>query len=804
VKSICEDLTGNLWIATDNGLSKMSFSRNGTPINHFVNYFHLPSDPGNLRESKIKTLYIDKKGLLWIGTWGEGLIHFNTGEEGIRKLLPGNFIQALFEDSKNNLFVATHNKGVLVSSNGNKFDSYSDMAALSFYEDRSGIMWMGTFINGVMIYDANRNRFNHYYNDPSNPEDLNDNFVYTILQDRDGELWVRTFKDGLNHFDRERKKVTNYKFDSKNHYNPNNNRVISLYESSDGTIWIGTQKGELYSFDKKKKKFTQFENPAIEEITAIFEDSDGLLWIGNNRGSIYNFHRPENKFEKFSIREAGNLVTVSGRITFFFETDDKSLWIGTLRDGLYNFNRTSELITHYQLSALSGTSINSSSVLHIYEDNYALIWIATLGGGVNKLNRSNNSFEYFTEAEGLPNNVVYGILSGNDGNLWISTNKGISRFSRKDKSFRNFDIKDGLQGNEFNNCSFFAGKDGELFFGGTNGFNSFYPETINDNNYIPPVYITKLKVFDEELATGCAVTSLKEIELSYSQNFFSFEFVALNYTLPEKNQYAYILDGFDKNWHYVTAGNRNANYTNIDPGKYVLRVKASNNDGVWNETGASLAITITPPFWMTWWFRAALFAAVAGIIIFIYNYRVSQLLHIERLRMRIASDLHDEIGSSLGSIVLRSRTLQKDRNLPDNSLEEIRRINRTAVKTASIMRDIVWFINPDFDTLDDMMLRMKDTAQLLLCDITYDFIEPEEIMTLKLPLELRRNLFLCYKEILHNISKHSRASKVIIKVSAINKNLELMISDDGVGFDAGNTSAGYTGNGLKNLSKRIR
>jgi signal transduction histidine kinase len=296
------------------------------------------------------------------------------------------------------------------------------------------------------------------------------------------------------------------------------------------------------------------------------------------------------------------------------------------------------------------------------------------------------------------------------------------------------------------------------------------------------------------------------IELAYKQNFFSFEFVALNFTSPEKNLYAYKLEGFDKTWHIVSADHRYSSYTNLDPGKYLLRVKGSNNDGVWNEKGTSITIIITPPFWRTWWFRTIIIILLLGTAILIYNYRVKQLLKIERMRLRIASDLHDEIGSSIGSIVLRSRILQKEANSDhessgwsNKSKEELTRIYNTSTQIAAVMRDIVWFINPEFDKLDDMILRMKDTTQSLLAGIQYDFTAPAEVLKLKLSLEFRRNIFLCYKEILHNIIKHSRADKVKIDINISGRTFFLSVSDNGVGF---NVDAVSPTNGMKNLKRR--
>ncbi len=810
IKALCEDKSGNLWIATNRGLSKLNLDElNNKSVRSTDLYFY---NYKGLKGTNIKTLFIDDKNILWIGTWGEGLISWDLNKNTRRRYYnnsrvdpaASNFIQTIYETRKGDLLIATHNAGVLkFNRQTDDFDKYDENVVLSFFEDRSGILWLGTSIDGVVKQDSRRTRFRHYYNDPVNSSGLNDNFVFNIFEDKDGELWIRTYKNGLDRFDVKREKVSNYKFNT--HYNSANDRVLSLCGSFDGSIWIGTQKGELYNFNKQTETFERYEDSVVSEITYLLEDSRKVLWIGNNIGQLYNFDKASGSFIPYYLERRKGKNPVSGWITSIYECSDKSLLVGTLRDGFYHFSPGVDGYKHLIGKEGEKNTINNNTVLSFYEDDSSSIWIGTFGGGLNKYNPGDGSFRYYTETAGLPNNVVYGILPDRQGNLWLSTNKGLSRFNKKNETFRNFDARDGLQGDEFNNQSYFASSSGELFFGGPNGFNSFYPESIIDNNFIPPVYITDFKVFDESLDLPQSVTSAKQIELTYAQNFFTFDFVALNFTLPEKNQYSYILEGFDKKWHNVNAENRTASYTNIDPGTYIFRVKGSNNDGVWNSKGASVILVIDPPYWATWWFKSLAVLFIAGIVIFIYNYRVSQLLKIERMRVRIASDLHDEIGSSIGSIVLRSRTLQRENALSESSKEELGRIHGTALQTASVMRDIVWFINPDFDTLDDMILRMKDTAQFLLNGINYEFIAPDEILSVKLSLDFRRNVFLCYKEILHNIAKHSKAENVLIRITINKNNLELEISDDGSGFNYDkDQQTNNNGSGLKNIHARIK
>jgi two-component system, sensor histidine kinase ChiS len=804
IRTICEDNKGNLWIATGRGLSKLSFDNNvrevSVPV--FERYYNFMQEGGDNSANNIRVLYTDKRGVLWVGTWGSGLYIFDSNSSRLTSVetkkengISAEFISAIYEDSDDNLWISTFDSGFLVYDRiSRKLISHESSGGMALYEDRSGIMWLGTFTGGVKVYDKRKNRFRHYYD----PDISSRNLVQAVLEDNDGELWIGTYGGGLKRFrDKSRKNFVIYTNDPLNQRSITNDKVFSLFQSSDGAIWIATE-GGLNRFDKARGSFISYPAFGSELILALNEDSNGNIWIGNSSG-ITIFNREKNTFEK-------NLSSqVKGVMTIYRDGDD--IWVGTLRNGVHcykngDFNKT---VSYYPITGVltgekTGSSINNSSVISIYRDSKGIIWLGTYGGGLNRFDTVNESFRYYTVKDGLPNDVVYGILPDNSGNLWLSTNKGISRFNPEKEIFRNYDAKDGLQGNEFNQGSYFASNSGELFFGGVYGFNAFNPDEIKDNEYIPPVYLTSFKVFDEVLPLTSSLAITKKIELSYFQNFFSFEFVALNYTSPEKNHYKYILEGFEKTWHNVSSERRYASYTNLDPGEYTLRVIGSNNDGIWNEAGTWVTIVIKPPFWKTIWFRVSAVLILITIIIMIYKYRINQLLKIEQMRVRIASDLHDEIGSSIGSIVLRSRVLQKETRWSVKSKAELERIHHTAMQTASAMRDIVWFVNPDFDTLDDMILRMKDITQSLISCIPYEFTAPREVLSVKIPLEFRRNIFLSYKEVLHNISKHSMATKVSIEIIISGNLFSITVRDNGIGFTIDENSRG---NGLKNMQKRI-
>jgi serine phosphatase RsbU (regulator of sigma subunit) len=293
-------------------------------------------------------------------------------------------------------------------------------------------------------------------------------------------------------------------------------------------------------------------------------------------------------------------------------------WIGTWGGGLNKFDPKEEEFIHYQNDVDDPHSLSNNSIGPIYEDRSGVLWIGTNGGGLNKFDREKETFTHYRKKDGLPNDIIYGILEDNQGNLWLSTNKGLSKFNPRTQIFNNYDVEDGLQSNEFNGMAYHKNRSGEMFFGGLKGFNAFYPDSVKDNPFIPPIVITDLQIFNEPVGIKDDsplrkhITETEEIMLSYKDNVFSFEFAALNFTNPKKNQYKYLMEGFDEDW--ISSGTRRfVTYTNLDPGEYVFRVKGSNNDGLWNEEGASVKIIITPPFWETWWFRALSAMLVIGL-----------------------------------------------------------------------------------------------------------------------------------------------------------------------------------------------
>ena len=392
-------------------------------------------------------------------------------------------------------------------------------------------------------------------------------------------------------------------------------------------------------------------------------------------------------------------------------------------------------------------------------------------------------------------NIILGIVEDDGGNLWISTPKGLSRFNPDSREIRNYDAADELPGG-----SLIKSRTGEMIVGNDRGLFIFHPDSLRDNPHVPNVVLTAFNVLNEPYPLSQPIYRTREIVLDHTQNFFSFEFATLDFVAPEKNRYAYRLEGVDDDW--VQAGTRRyANYTHIDHGTYVFRVKGSNNDGVWNEVGASVSLVITPPFWQTWWFRTLAVLATIGLLALIYNYRVNKLLELERVRVRIARDLHDELGSNLSGIALASTMVQESENLSEQQRRRLSEISDNAMQTADAMREIVWFINPEHDEPADLVLKMKDVASSMLNGVEISFESRDDVFEDSMDIEVRRHVFLIYKEILNNIVKHAQCSRVDILLERESGRFRMSIADNGCGFDPLQT---YRGNGLKNLQTRAK
>jgi ligand-binding sensor domain-containing protein/signal transduction histidine kinase len=830
IRALLEDRSGVLWLGTEDGLWRYDHASQ-----RFFHYPRVERGSGKPGDADVRLMYEDKTGVLWVGTQrGISRLEKSTGRfveyrcGRVSPPMPGGTVKAIYEDRTGTLWIGTLGAGLgrydrvkkqfsFYLNNPKNPESISDNNVNAICEDKSGTLWFGTVTGGVNKIDKSVKGFRSFTQDPLIPGSLSQRTVAGITEDASGTLWVATL-GGLNRFDKSTESFKQFVNHPGNVLGLSTNVLWGVLEDSQKMLWVGTRGQGLERFDRERKIVTHFthnpDNPRSlgdNFVLSLLEDRTGRLWIGTSGGVLDCYERKSRDFLHFRSdpRDSGAL---SGEwVNALLEDRMGTLWVGT-SGGLQKLNKGSGDFTHYRCDPKIVNSLSSNAVYSLCEDSRGTLWIGT-GAGLNRFDVPSGSFTHFTLKNGLASDNIDGILEDEHGFLWLGTGKGVSRLDPRTGSVRNYDAADGVRIQQCWGQSSFKSKTGEMYFGGINGFVRFHPDSIRDNPYVPPVVISAFKTFDRFVQLDTVVSEKSVVRLSYKENVFAFEFVALNYSSAQKNQYAYKLDGFDDDWIYC--GTRHtATYTNLDGGEYAFRVKGSNNDGVWNEEGVVIAVIITPPFWATWWFRGfafiALLVSVGGIIRYFEMRKLKKFIAhleqeraLERERIRISQDLHDEVGASLSQIAIISELAIKNSGKTGAVTPQLQSISQLAGEVVDSISAIVWAINPHNDKLDNLMGYMREYASDFFestpIECRFDF--PDELPRSPLSAEVRRTIFLVMKEALNNVAKHSCATVVQITLRVTHAQIELRIEDNGKGF-AGEHMASH-GNGLRNMKTRI-
>lgn len=668
------------------------------------------------------------------------------------------------------------------------------------YADKQGIVWIGTGGYGVLKYDPEIERFHHI---------LPGTKHYQILEIKPGEIITNNFKKiafGKNLTsslqDDALTQLIRAKFLHSN--------IMYFSKDTSGNLWI-PYGSEIYFYNLRTKEQRTYKisfDDVGRQIYPIYADNANKLWMGMEEYFV-GFKPLQNTMIKTRYPVSRSFYETEFLQSIF--ADGKVLWLGSA-SGLFKFDTaTQKIIQSYFLQPKDSSSLSNDFVYCFCNDvnePERYLWIGTKGGGLNRLNKLTGKFTRYTSKQGLANNVVYGILPGDDGNLWLSTNKGLSAFNPTTKAFRNYDVNDGLQSNEFNRFAYCKTSDGILVFGGMNGLNYFDPTTIQPLQP-PDVIFTDFRLFnkpvnprDPQSPIKKSINYEKEITLKYEQNVITFQFAAMDYRRSGNIVYRYKMEGFDKDW--IPGGTKHeATYTNLDPGEYDFIVQASFESGFWAEKKKSIHISIVSPWYRTWWFYVSTTVTVLSMIYGLYLFRLNQRLRMETLRNRIARDLHDEVGSSISTISIYSKIMHEQVGAIDFDNEPlIKKINDFASEIMESMNDIVWNINTKNDAFDRIVSRMREHALQLLeaknYDVHFDF--DESLNRLKLTMEKRREFYLIYKEALNNIAKYAEGKNVWIALKLQHNTIKLTIKDDGKGFEITNARSG--GNGLTNMRHR--
>ncbi len=797
VRGVTQDDHGNLRVATRRGLSTMS--PEGVVLGTTITFS--PTWPGNA----LRFISRDSHGNIWTGS-NDGLtevrddsqIFYGTNQT---EKLPSTIVNAYCEDSSGQCWIGTYAglarlvNGKIVRGTGSEA-VYSDRI-YTIFEDREGNVWVGAKDG---LYRLNPARFRTY----TSQQGLTENNIMSVCADRNGAIWVATWGGGLDQL--KDGKITGFR------EGLTDDRVLALHEGTDGSLWIGMESGG--GLDRFKNGYTNsFRHNgtlARDAIRVIHEDRQGGLWIGSSRK--LKFWR-NNKVIEYGTGQGLPNETIFA----LCEDSAGNLWVGT-ENGLSRWDGKS--FTNF------GTKegLSNSTVTALYEDGEHTLWIGTRAGGLNQYR--DGKFSACTTAQGLFSDEIYEIIEDEAGYFWMSCRNGIFRVARKEleelhRGARKavtctvFGKSDGLLSKQCNGVAKPAackGRDGRLWFPTIRGVVSVETR-IKVNTNVPPVFIDEVigekqrlrGVLDRWLDTRLAGSpgSGKALQIPSGRGDVEIRYTALSLQAPEKNRFKYWLEGADTGW--IDAGTeRTARYNNLQHGNYRFHVIGCNNDGVWNDQGATLAFVILPHYWQTWWFRAACVAGLGLLLAGAYRTRVARLRALEALRVQIAANLHDDVGARLTKVAMVTESVERETADSSQLHPHIRTIARTTREIIRAMDEIVWTINPQNDTLDNLANYIFSYAQEYFqnTDVRCRMDVPAQLPNQALSTEIRHNLFMAVKEAFNNVLKHSKASEVQVGLTLNDGRMTISIADNGRGFALDQKRSG--GNGLDNMRQRLR
>lgn len=794
ITALFRDGAGRLWVGTKSGLNRLD-----PGSMKFVRYSYKPGEEGGLSDFQISAICQDPEGKIWVGTEIGGLNRLDPvsgtidtfrNDRNDPNSLGSDVITSLFTDSAGILWINTNGSGVNRFNNETgtftRFDATTPPPstlghdlALSIYEDRTGVLWFGLW-GGVSRYDRNGKPFVHHQADTRLPAPLSSNEIRAIIEDNSGRLWVGTDDNGLNLFHREGNRLSYFKPDAGNPNALSHAQIRAIYQDNSGALWIGTDGGGLNRWDEKNDRFIHFrsqrENPSSlsdDRVFAILESRAGEFWLGTFGGGLNKMDRESGGFTHFKSDPGNPRSLSSDLIREMVEDKEGYLWIATY-GGLNRFEPGTGMVLRFEHQSDNPGSLSSNTIMSIFIDSKDTLWVGSADQGLNKMNRETGEFIRYHRRDGLPNNVIYGILEDDSGYLWLSTNYGLSRFDPEMETFKNYTAEDGLQSNEFNSHSCFKSKSGMLYFGGINGYNSFYPALIKDNPFTPHVHITDFKLFNKSVRPGDEINNrimlqkhisrTSSITLLPDEDVFTLEFAALHYAVPENNRYMYMLEGIEEQWH-ENPDFRFVTYANLPPGRYRFKVKGSNNDGVWDNTGTSLEIIIKPRFYATWWFRLGFSLLIGALIVGIVRRRsIREKNYRRQLEEKIKNRTRELVEANIAAQNERAAAQEAnkaksmflarmsheirtpmngvigftdillDTHLDDEQFEYVRSINRSGKALLALINEILDFskveagqlslepvdFDPEvlvFDVCDMMMPRLGGKPITLECHI---------------------------------------------------------------------------------------
>lgn len=805
--------SGDVLIAHDFGVSMLNEDLSG--------FVDMPGDLGILDQEELSgfSIYQFESGEIWVGT-DFGVWKFNEEYEFIGALEPGengfelNMVTVITEDQSGNLWLGSNPGGLAIRSKGEpnfkyfKQDPYDDNGlsadiVTSLYQDRSGVVWIGTHDGGVNKYDRYINQFRLYRHHINKEQSIGGQRVFALYEDDNKDIWVGTDGEGLDFIDNEYDSTGKIIGETYTHFEGSlKNEKIWAIEPGDGNdLWIGTIGNGIKKFNPSQgvvKSFTReygadsLSGLSDESIYSLYHDPRGFLWIGTDIG-LNRLNLETEEIAVFHINFEEQRVFSSNSVMAIAEDAHGNIWAGTFGGGVAVFSVEGKLLRKYKHNVADTNSISYDKVMSIYRDSKGRMWVGTFGGGCNLFDDQQNTFKAYTELQGLPNDVVYGFLEDESGYLWMSTNKGLSAFNMETGNFRNFDVSCNLQSDEFNQGAYCQGAHGRFYFGGINGFNSFHPNELHINTYKPEVAITAYSQPGEVIKAD--FDGDKPIELSYNQNTIFFDFVGFNYVNSHLNSYRYKLEGLNNDW--IEAGDiRTASFTNLDPGSYIFKVQAANNDGVWNMEGSQVRLMVHSPLYMHWWFNPSLIGLIT-LILSVIAYLAVKTTRSKAKQQLVETELRLSKAEKEGvQYRLSSLRAQMDPHFIFNSLNSIQHFIANSDKNAarnylskfaSLMRLILNSSREEVISITEELntLKLYIDLERLRFDYRFDYeIISSDSIDLD-EVEIPTMLLQPYIEnaIIHGLkNKTDELGKLLIEVEDLgNKRLRIVIEDNGIG-----------------------
>jgi signal transduction histidine kinase/ligand-binding sensor domain-containing protein len=868
ISHISQDSSGFLWLSTNMGLFRLD-----PATKQSTRFVHDPQNPATIGDDDVSSTGEDRKGTFWVAT-SQTLDEFDRGTGKVLRHIatPRSGVGNQFHEDRFGVFWIFYGDdgvpGILDRKSGQiiRFQLKSDAGRnrksnriYAMMEDRDGNMWFGSSDSGVLEFDRAHRRFISYGNHPGDSDSLSDNRIVTLFEDREGTIWAGLHEAEPTFFTTRRPFFEKFTHESGNPNSLAAPLVSVLYEDPKGILWVGSDHGVIL-INRKMGKYSRF-NPIVSNgptVHSIVEQAPNILWLGTDRGikrydrntgalkgypfppgapyacinsiverlvldkdgtlwgatweGLCHFDPETRSFTRFKPEESG------GGLDYHSIARDKdgSFWLGG-DIGLHRFDPLTKRFTIYSHRPDDPHSLSDNRVNSIYIDHAGNLWAGTQNG-LDKLDSQTKSFSEFGERQGMSGSVVSCVLEDQRGSLWMSTNKGISNFDPGTGSFRNYGVADGLPGEDltgWNAC--LKSSSGEMFFGGFSGAVAFFPDRIADDTPVPPIVFTDFRLFGKSVLLGKnspltrSIGHTGEVTLSHAQNVFAIEFSALSYLNAETNRYRYRLESLEAKWNEVDSNQRVVAYTALPSGTYTLRVEGATSHGHWNEPGASLRIQILPPWWSTWWFRAACVLLITLVIQQIYRFRVGQfarkldLRFQERLkeRTRIAQDLHDTLLQNIAGLCLQIGGLSKMFvSAPDLVKERLKDVRQQGEECLREARQAVWNIRSLESESGDLATKLRDSGEHLTAGTPIQLQFRLEGESREIPVELSDHLLRIGREAIINAVRHAEANEIEVRISFERHRVTVTVSDDGKGFDPA-SAARLTGHfGLATIRER--